>query len=143
MVFRRSNKTMIYCGRLQRPMPVLSAKKVLDVLQHASGPFSPAALASAFSLDLVTTLVLLECLRLKWTGCDPHVQQPWGCFPIDLSFPRGYYHFYGCKIRLPIRCATKQRLRASENAIDALFPTPRCSFRCHSINSQFARLLAS
>ena len=62
-VFRHSNKTMIYCGRLQRPMPVLSAKKVLDVLQHASGPFSPAALASAFSLDLVTTLVLLECLK--------------------------------------------------------------------------------
>ena len=62
---RHFNKTMIYCGRLQRPMPVLSAKKVLDVLQHASGPFSPAALASAFSLDLVTTLVLLECLRQR------------------------------------------------------------------------------
>ena len=62
---RHSNKTMIYCGRLQRPMPVLSAKKVLDVLQHASGPFSPAALASAFSLDLVTTLVLLECLDVN------------------------------------------------------------------------------
>ena len=63
---RHSNKTMIYCGRLQRPMPVLSAKKVLDVLQHASGPFSPAALASAFSLDLVTALVLLECLRVDF-----------------------------------------------------------------------------
>ena len=44
-------------------MPALSAKKVLDVLQHASGPFSPAALASDLSLGLVTNLVLLECLR--------------------------------------------------------------------------------
>jgi len=41
----------------------LSAKNVLNVPQHASGPFPPAALALSFSLDLVTTLVLLECLN--------------------------------------------------------------------------------
>ena len=29
----------------------LSAKKVLDVLQHASEPFPPPALATSFSLD--------------------------------------------------------------------------------------------
>ena len=55
---------MIYCGRLQSPGPALSAKNVLDVPQHASGPFSPVVLASGFSLDLVTNLVLLECLKL-------------------------------------------------------------------------------
>jgi len=31
--------------------------------------------------------------RLKWTECDPHVQQPQGCFPIDLTFSREYHHF--------------------------------------------------
>jgi hypothetical protein len=37
----------------------LSAKKVLDVLhEHASEPFSPPALTTAFSLDLVTNKVL-------------------------------------------------------------------------------------
>lgn len=36
----------------------LSVKKVLDVLQHASEPFSPPALTTAFSLDLVTNQVL-------------------------------------------------------------------------------------
>jgi hypothetical protein len=37
----------------------LSAKKVLDVLhEHASEPFSPPALTTAFSLDLVTNQVL-------------------------------------------------------------------------------------
>ena len=41
----------------------------------------------------------------------PPRELPWGCFPIDLSFPRGYYHFYGRKINFPIRCATKQRMR--------------------------------
>jgi len=51
-----------------------SAKRVLNVLQHAfrrrpramagqAGPFPPAALASAFSLDLGTNLVLSECLK--------------------------------------------------------------------------------
>jgi hypothetical protein len=54
---------MIYYGRLQSPRPALSAKNVLNVPQHASGLFPPAALASGFSLDLVTNLVLLECLR--------------------------------------------------------------------------------
>jgi len=38
--------------------PALSAKKVLDVLQHASEPFSPPALTTDFSLDLVTKRVL-------------------------------------------------------------------------------------
>jgi len=56
---------MIYCGRLQSPSPALSAKNVLNVPQHASGPFPPAALASGFSLDLATNLVLLECLKLS------------------------------------------------------------------------------
>ena len=60
---RHSNKTMIYCGRLQSPGPALSAENVLNVPQHASGPFPPAALALGFSLDLVTNLVLLECLN--------------------------------------------------------------------------------
>ena len=41
--------------------------------------------------------------RLKWTGCNPHVQQPWGCFPIDLSFPRGYKRFYCRNTKFPIR----------------------------------------
>jgi hypothetical protein len=54
---------MIYCGWLQSPRPALSAKNVLNVPQHASGHFPPAALASSFSLDLVTTLILLECLN--------------------------------------------------------------------------------
>jgi len=36
---------------------VLSAKKVLNVLQHASEPFSPPALTTGFSLDLVTKQV--------------------------------------------------------------------------------------
>ena len=54
---------MIYYGRLQSPRPALSAKNVLDVPQHASGPFPPSVLASGFSLDLVTNLVLLECLN--------------------------------------------------------------------------------
>ena len=35
----------------------LSAEKVLDVLQHASEPFPPPALTTAFSLDLVTKQV--------------------------------------------------------------------------------------
>ena len=56
---------MIYSGRLQSPRPALSAKNVLDVPQHASGPFSPAVLASDFSLDLVTNLVLFECLNTQ------------------------------------------------------------------------------
>jgi len=54
---------MIYCGWLQSPRPALSAKNVLNVPQHASGYFPPAALALSFSLDLVTTLVLSECLN--------------------------------------------------------------------------------
>ena len=62
---RHSNKTMIYYGRLQSPRPALSAENVLNVPQHASGPFPPAALALGFSLDLVTNLVLLECLNLS------------------------------------------------------------------------------
>jgi len=36
----------------------LSAKKVLDVLQHASEPFPPPALTTNFSLDLATKQVL-------------------------------------------------------------------------------------
>jgi len=76
-LLRHSNKTMIYCGRLQSPTPALSAKNVLDVPQHASGPFSPAALA--FSLDLVTNLVLLECLRMK------ALQAPGGCLRLIYS----------------------------------------------------------
>jgi hypothetical protein len=54
---------MIYYGRLQSPRPALSAKNALNVPQHASGPFPSAVLASGFSLDLVTNLVLLECLN--------------------------------------------------------------------------------
>ena len=37
---------------------VLSEKRVLDVLQHASEPFSPPALPTGFSLDLATKQVL-------------------------------------------------------------------------------------
>jgi len=46
----------LYCGRLQSPMPALSAKNVLNVEQTTSGEhFWPAALASDFSLGLITT----------------------------------------------------------------------------------------
>ena len=44
MKLRHSNKTMIYYGRLQSPRPVLSAEKVLNVPQHASGPFGACRL---------------------------------------------------------------------------------------------------
>jgi hypothetical protein len=44
----------------------LSAKKVLDVPQHASEPLSPPALTTAFSLDLVTKQALGWVLGL---GC--------------------------------------------------------------------------
>jgi len=36
----------------------LSAKRVLDVLQYASEPFSPPALPTSFSLDLASKPVL-------------------------------------------------------------------------------------
>ena len=49
--------------------------------------------------------------RIRRTGCDPRVQQPQGCFPIDLSFPQGYYHPNGRKTNFPSRCAIKQRMR--------------------------------
>ena len=62
--------------------------------------------------------------RLKWTGCDPHVQQPWGCFPIDLSFPRGYYHFYGRKISFPIRCATKAEIARVAECVSRAISNP-------------------
>ncbi len=46
----------LYCGRLQSPMPALSAKNVLNVEKTTSGEhFWPAALASNFSLGLITT----------------------------------------------------------------------------------------
>ena len=40
------------------------AKKVLNVLEARLRGFPPAALTPGFSLDLVTNLVLLECLSL-------------------------------------------------------------------------------
>jgi hypothetical protein len=40
----------------------LSAKKVLDVLQHASEPFPPAALPTDFSLDFAARSVLKPVL---------------------------------------------------------------------------------
>jgi hypothetical protein len=50
------NYNPLYCGRLQRPMPALSAKNVLNVEKnHASEHFWPAALVSNFSLGLITT----------------------------------------------------------------------------------------
>ncbi|MHC4685821.1 MAG: hypothetical protein ACYTEW_16115, partial [Planctomycetota bacterium] len=46
----------LYCSRLQSPMPALSAKNVLNVEKTTSGEyFWPAALASNFSLGLITT----------------------------------------------------------------------------------------
>jgi hypothetical protein len=46
----------LYCGRLQSPMPALSAKNVLNVEKTTPGEhFWPAALASNFSLGLITT----------------------------------------------------------------------------------------
>ena len=44
-----------------------SAKRVLDVLQHASEPFSPRALTTNFSLDLASKSVLKWVLR--WLSC--------------------------------------------------------------------------
>jgi hypothetical protein len=40
----------------------LSAKEVLDVLQHASEPFPPPALPTGFSLDLASKPVLKPVL---------------------------------------------------------------------------------
>ena len=40
----------------------LSAKRVLDVLQHASEPFPPPALSTDFSLDFATKPVLKPVL---------------------------------------------------------------------------------
>jgi hypothetical protein len=55
-VFKAYPNNPLYCGRLQSPMPALSAKNVLNVEKnHASEPFWPAALASNFSLVLITT----------------------------------------------------------------------------------------
>jgi len=61
----------------------LSAKKVLNVPQHASEPFTPPALTTAFSLDLVTkqvlgwVLVFFLCLTSTALGRSvPGVQ--WG-----------------------------------------------------------------
>ena len=46
----------LYYVRLQSPMPALSSKNVLNVEKTTSGePFWPAALASDFSLGLITT----------------------------------------------------------------------------------------
>jgi len=41
----------------------LSVKRVLDVLQYASEPFSPLALPTSFSLDLASKSVLKWVLR--------------------------------------------------------------------------------
>jgi len=52
----------------------LSAEKVLDVLQHASEPFPPAALPTNLSLDLVTKQVLGWLLvrgRVEFLDADP------------------------------------------------------------------------
>lgn len=42
-----------------------------------------------------------------------HMEQPLGCFPIDVSFPLGYKHFYGRKIRFPIRHLQARRKKAA------------------------------
>ena len=45
-----------------------SAKRVLDVLQHASEPFSPRALTTSSSLDLATKQVLKPVVRKLESG---------------------------------------------------------------------------
>jgi hypothetical protein len=46
----------LYCGRLQSPMPALSGQKCSQRGEnHVSEHFWPAALASNFSLGLITT----------------------------------------------------------------------------------------
>jgi hypothetical protein len=55
-VLRAYPNNPLYCGRLQSPMPALSAKNVIDVEKTTPGEhFWPAALASNFSLGLITT----------------------------------------------------------------------------------------
>ncbi len=55
-ILRAYPNNPLYCGRLQSPMPALSAKNVLNVEKTTSGEhFWPAALASNFSLGLITT----------------------------------------------------------------------------------------
>jgi hypothetical protein len=53
--FRAYPNNPLYCGRLQSPMPALSAKNVLNAEKTTSGEhFWPAVLASNFSLGLIT-----------------------------------------------------------------------------------------
>jgi hypothetical protein len=55
-ILRAYPNNPLYCGRLQSPMPALSAKNVLNVEKTTSSEhFCPAALASNFSLGLITT----------------------------------------------------------------------------------------
>ena len=66
----------------------LSAKRVLDVLQYASGPFSPPALPTSFSLGLASKSVLKwvlsktlcvaipACLLVFAAGCDKTLLTP-------------------------------------------------------------------
>jgi hypothetical protein len=56
LILRAYPNNPLYCGRLQRAMPALSAKNVLNVEKTTLGEhFWPAALASNFSLVLITT----------------------------------------------------------------------------------------
>jgi len=56
----------LYCGRLQSPMPALSAKNVLNV-EKTTLPsiFGACALALNFSLGLITTLLFGQTLNLR------------------------------------------------------------------------------
>jgi len=98
-----------------------STKRVLDVLQHASEPFSPRALTTSFSLDLAAKPVLKWVLvYVHFTGfCmiasirNDRLRSPawaaaclWGCYkclPCDTSKTHGHHdqplrnvYMFGC-----------------------------------------------
>jgi hypothetical protein len=87
-----------------RAVPVAAALRV----PHEPAPFSHVYDKCALLSTLGRSLQIMYRTGLGHTQYSPVFRglsylTPFGCFPVDLPFPRVHNHFDGCSIKIPIR----------------------------------------